>query len=207
MGDRALVRETRGEDLSTRNAAARTLRERIAALELSQVEDVIVGAASILVVLEPGAEPPAELLSVLEEGASPPMASSRKPRMHEVEVTYGGAAGPDLAEVARLHGTTEREVVSRHASARYTVGFLGFMPGFAYLIGLPAELTTPRLSTPRTRVAAGSVAIGGEFTGIYPQATPGGWRIIGRADVALFDVNLDPPARLVPGDLVKLVPR
>jgi len=113
-----------------------------------------------------------------------------------------------LAEWARIGSPSAfAELVERHASAKYTVGFLGFAPGFAYLIGLPERLVTPRLATPRTRVPAGSVGIGGQFTAVYPRATPGGWRIIGQADPSLFDLDADPPARLLPGDHVRFVPR
>jgi KipI family sensor histidine kinase inhibitor len=128
-------------------------------------------------------------------------------RRHELHVRYGGNAGPDLSELARLHGMSETEVVALHSAATYVVGFLGFAPGFAYLIGLPPALVTPRLATPRTRVAAGSVAIGGSFTGVYPRSMPGGWRILGQTDLALFDVSAASPARLAPGDEVRFVPR
>jgi 5-oxoprolinase (ATP-hydrolysing) subunit B len=208
VGDRALLKEVpAGPTLAARNQAARGLAVRLADLALSEVEDLVVGAVSLLVVLRPGTEPSPKLRAALEDNAPPAVGRSGGERIHDIEVAYGGDAGPDLGEVARLHGTSERDVVSLHASARYTVGFLGFTPGFAYLIGLPAALATPRLATPRTRVEAGSVAIGGEFTGIYPRATPGGWRIIGRADVTLFDAALDRPAHLAPGDLVRFIAR
>src|SRR5215831_4944187 len=97
-----------------------------------------------------------------------------EPRVREIPVCYGGECGPDLEEVANLHSTSTEEFVRRHSAVRYTVYFLGFVPGFAYLGGLPAELATPRLSTPRRKVPAGSVAIGGNQTGVYPRETPGG---------------------------------
>ena len=158
------------------------------------------------VLLRPGTEPSAALLEALDRDLSGPC-DFPEARCHEIDVGYGGSAGPDLAEVARLRGMTEREIVALHSSPTYTVGFLGFAPGFAYLIGLPAALETPRLSTPRTHVPAGSVAIGGSFTAVYPRATPGGWRLLGSTDFALFDVSAPSPARLAPGDLVKFVPR
>jgi KipI family sensor histidine kinase inhibitor len=205
-GDGALLREIAQDDIAARNARARALYQRLAERRFDEVEDVVPGAASVLVLLRPGAEPSAALLEALDRDLSdartPPEA-----RRHEIGVCYGGSAGPDLAELARLRGMTEREVVELHCSPTYTVGFLGFAPGFAYLIGLPAALETPRLATPRTRVPAGSVAIGGSFTAVYPRSTPGGWRLLGLTDLALFDVSAPSPARLAPGDQVKFVPQ
>jgi len=208
VGDQAILREFRGDGLARRNESARALYDRLRELRLVEVEDVVPAAASVLVLLRAGAKPPFDLLSALENEEPTARATvPREPRVHEIEVAYGGDAGPDLADLARLHGLDERTIVALHASTQYTVGFLGFSPGFAYLIGLPAVLATSRLATPRTRVPAGSVAVGGEFTGIYPRPTPGGWRILGRTDASLFDPHADPPSRLLPGDRVKFVPR
>ncbi|KQY25495.1 allophanate hydrolase [Cellulomonas sp. Root485] len=111
--------------------------------------------------------------------------------------------GPDLADVSRLTGLTVDEVVARHTGARYTVAFGGFMAGFAYLVGLDPVLRVPRLDSPRERVPAGSVAIADEFSAVYPAATPGGWRLLGRCERTLFDVHRDPPALLQPGTHVR----
>ena len=111
--------------------------------------------------------------------------------------------GPDLADVARLTGLPVDEVVARHTAARYTVAFGGFMAGFAYLVGLDPLLRVPRRDSPRERVPAGSVAIADEFSAVYPTATPGGWRLLGRCDAVLFDVARRPPALLQPGTLVR----
>ncbi|MBA3849854.1 MAG: kinase inhibitor [Opitutus sp.] len=121
----------------------------------------------------------------------------------EVPVCYGGEFGPDLGRVAAQAGLSPEEVVERHAKAEYWVALVGFSPGFPYLIGLPGELATPRLARPRTSAPAGSVGIAGGQTGIYPFATPGGWNLIGRAALRLFDPHADPPARLRAGDRVK----
>ena len=121
----------------------------------------------------------------------------------EIEVRYGGDDGPDLEEVAARVGLSPADVVELHASARYVVLFLGFAPGFAYLGGLPDALVTPRRATPRQRVVAGSVAIAGGQTAIYPRSMPGGWNLIGRTEATLFDPMADPPARLSPGALVR----
>lgn len=124
----------------------------------------------------------------------------------EVAVHYGGRDGPDLDDVARHAGLDTEALIARHSAARYIVAMLGFAPGFPYLIGLDPTLSMPRLDTPRTRVEAGSVGIGGAQTGIYPHAGPGGWRIIGRTRQVLFDAARQPPALLAPGDRVRFVP-
>lgn len=134
----------------------------------------------------------------------PPATSAGGPeRQVEIPVVYDGA---DLADVARLTGLAVDEVVARHAAARYRVAFGGFMPGFAYLTGLDPALVVPRLATPRTRVPAGAVAIAGEYAAVYPRATPGGWRLLGRTDAVMFDPAHDErPALLAPGDAVRFV--
>ncbi len=124
----------------------------------------------------------------------------------EIPVRYGGPDGPDLARVAALHGLRPEEVIELHASTTYRVLALGFTPGFAYLGVLPAVLVTPRRDTPRPHVPAGSVAIAGRQTAVYPLETPGGWHILGRTDLALWDLGRDPPALLAPGATVRFRP-
>ena len=125
------------------------------------------------------------------------------PRTLEIPVRYGGDEGPDLTVVAEAHGLTADEVVRLHTGGTYRVYMLGFAPGFAYLGGLPDVLATPRRDEPRTAVPAGSVGIGGSQTGIYPLVSPGGWQIIGRTSVSLFDPQRTPPALLAIGDIVR----
>ena len=127
-------------------------------------------------------------------------------RTVEIPVRYGGEAGPDLADVAAAAGVGEQTVVELHAGGDYVVFMLGFMPGFPYLGGLPARIATPRLASPRLAVPAGSVGIAGAQTGIYPTESPGGWRIIGRTPVRLFDPLRSPPTLLEAGDHVRFVP-
>lgn len=127
-------------------------------------------------------------------------------RLIDVPVCYARELAPDLDDVARHSGLDAEDVIARHAAAAYVVAFLGFSPGFPYLDGLPPELATPRLTTPRRRIEPGSVAIGGAQTGIYPAATPGGWRVIGRTPSILFDVAREPMALLAPGDRVRFSP-
>jgi len=125
------------------------------------------------------------------------------PRVVEIPVRYDG---PDLNDLAALHHITPERVVELHSSASYIVYFVGFVPGFAYLGGLPPELATPRLETPRKRVPKGSVAIGGTHTGVYPFETPGGWRLIGKTTVEIFDPASQELSRLAIGDVVKFIP-
>lgn len=120
----------------------------------------------------------------------------------EVPTVYDG---PDLATVARHWGTTPEEVVERHTSAEMVVAFCGFAPGFAYCTGLGQELAVPRLAEPRTRVPAGSVGLADVFTGVYPSASPGGWQLIGRTDLVLWDETRPDPATLAPGTRVRFV--
>jgi KipI family sensor histidine kinase inhibitor len=146
-GDRALLREIAQDAIALRNARARAFHRWLVERRFDEIENVVPGAASVLVLLRPGAEPAAALLEALDrdlsDGGTPDEA-----RRHEIDVCYGGSAGPNLAELARVCGMTEREVVELHCFLTYTVGFIGCAPGFAYLIGLPAALETPRLSTP-----------------------------------------------------------
>ena len=120
-----------------------------------------------------------------------------------IPTCYGGEHGPDLDAVAKHAHLSPDEAIARHAAAEYTVAMLGFAPGFPYLLGLDAALHVPRRANPRTRVPAGSIAIGGAQTGIYPRELPGGWHLIGRTPLTLFDPERDPPCLLAPGDRVR----
>ena len=123
--------------------------------------------------------------------------------MHEIDVVYGGIDGPDLARVAHLNGLSEHEVVVRHTARTYRVFMLGFMPGFPYLGFVDSSIAAPRKVSPNISVPAGSVGIAGNQTGIYPTDSPGGWQIIGRTDVQLFNPKTPPHTTCVPGDLVR----
>ncbi len=128
---------------------------------------------------------------------------SKSIRTHTIDVVYDGA---DLDEVADLTGLSVDEVVARHSAPTYTVAFLGFSRSFPYLTGLDQALMVSRLASPRTLVPAGSVGMGAGFTGIYPAASPGGWRLLGHTDATLFDAALDPPSMLANGDRVRFRP-
>jgi inhibitor of KinA len=129
-----------------------------------------------------------------------------EPREVEIPVCYGGEFGADLSDVAAMHGMTAAQVIELHASSDYLVYFLGFVPGFAYLGELPEALVTPRLATPRPRVPPGSVGIAGNQTGVYPFATPGGWRLLGRTPAAMFRSDREGLSLLSIGDRVRFTP-
>ncbi|HUA31108.1 MAG TPA: 5-oxoprolinase/urea amidolyase family protein [Streptosporangiaceae bacterium] len=167
------------------------------------VLDVVPGADTVLITTEPGRADLAELAERVA-ALTPPAAEPGAAALAEIPVVYDG---PDLAEVARLTGLSPAEVVARHAAAEYRVGWLGFSPGLGYLTGLdPALTAVPRLADPRVRVPAGSVAIAGGLATVYPTASPGGWRLLGRTSAVLWDADRDPPAMLSPGMRVRFRP-
>ncbi len=175
------------------------------AMQWRGVQEVLPGMNNLSLLFDPTQIDAAELeMQVLS--AWPQLAAASIQGRHiEIPVVYGGAAGPDLADVAAHTGLTPAEVVRRHSGAEYVVYLLGFLPGFAFMGGLPPELATPRRAEPRTAVPARSVGIGGEQTGIYPLVSPGGWQLIGRTRVELFDPTADEPTLLRPGDHVRFV--
>lgn len=170
-----------------------------------EIDDVILADGSLLLVFRRGQVASARLLAALAAPLADGPAASGK--LHKIHVEYGGMAGPDLPVLAQQAGMDATTYVNSHAAAEYTVGFLGFQPGFPYLRGLPPALHAPRRASPRVRVPAGSVAIGGGCCGIYPACGPGGWHIIGRTDAVLFDPQRLAPALLLPGARVRFVPK
>jgi KipI family sensor histidine kinase inhibitor len=172
-----------------------------------EVRDVVPAFASLAVHVGPVADP-ADVERRLRAGLATPQEPDalREGRIVEIPVRYGGAHGPDLDEVAALTRLAPREIVERHAGRTYDVFMLGFLPGFAYLGIVDPAIQVPRRSSPRTRVPAGSVGLAGAQTGVYPRESPGGWQIIGRTDVSMFDASLSAPSRLTPGDRVRFVP-
>ncbi|HKP53493.1 MAG TPA: 5-oxoprolinase subunit PxpB [Chloroflexia bacterium] len=196
------------------NRVSDALRLRVANLhtalreaDLPGVFDVVPAYASVLVRFDPLRADIEQLRATIlpllhrEDRASIP-----EPRHHTIPVRYGGEDGPDLAEVASLHGLTGAEVIRRHSDKLYTVYFLGFLPGFAYMGRVGRRIATPRLSTPRVRVPPGSIGIAGAQTAIYPFNSPGGWRIIGRTSMRVWDPYAQQPALFAPGDTVHFVP-
>ena len=180
-------------------AAAAHLRAAVGAGRLTGVVDIVPAARTVLVHHD-GRVDAALLAGVLADVS--PLDAGEGPLV-EIVVRYDGE---DLRAVADACGLTAAEVVDLHTSAEYTAAFCGFVPGFAYLIGLAPRLHLPRRSTPRTRVPAGSVAIAAEYAAVYPSATPGGWHLLGTTDAVLWDDERDPPALIEPGSHVRFVP-
>jgi KipI family sensor histidine kinase inhibitor len=169
------------------------------------VVDLVPGMETLLVELDPSAD---QRVVAAELERRLPTRHEEAPSGREriIPTSYGGEFGPDLDDVARLTGLSSDEVVALHGAASLRVQLVGFAPGFAYIGDLPEALSVPRLETPRTTTPPGSVAVAGLQTGIYPAPLPGGWRVIGRTPITLFDPHRDPPAYLAPGDLVRFQP-
>ena len=181
------------------------LTQRLA--DVPEVVEAIPGMNNITVVLRDPQALALDAIERLQRWWEESEALEPDSRAIDIPVIYGGDAGPDLALVARHAGLSEKQVVELHSSVDYVVWFLGFQPGFPYLGALPSQLATPRRAEPRVHVPAGSVGIGGEQTGIYPLATPGGWNLIGRTDLSLFNPALPEPVLLRPGDTLRFIPR
>ncbi|WP_184041781.1 5-oxoprolinase subunit PxpB [Chitinivorax tropicus] len=167
--------------------------------------DVVPGMNNLTVTFDPQTQSGDDILADLQGQWLTAEAAAPAPHIIELPVCYGGEDGPDLPEVARHTGLSQKAVIEQHSQAAYTVFFLGFRPGFAYMGGLPPALATPRRNEPRLMVRAGSIGIGGAQTGIYPANCPGGWQLIGRTHTPLFDLERDPPSLLLPGDQVRFI--
>jgi inhibitor of KinA len=174
-------------------------------LSLRGIRDVVPTYQAVTVHFDPLVTDGPAIGAELERLAGVPAAPDADRRAIEIPVTYGGADGPDLAAVAGFAGLSEADVVRIHTQTPYRVYMLGFLPGFAYMGPVDARIAMPRLDTPRLRVAAGSVGIAGLQTGIYPCDTPGGWRIIGRTELKMFDAGRAEPFLLKAGNHVKFV--
>ena len=186
------------------------LRKLVYLLEMEPiagVENLHPAYCSLLVVFDPLKLSQRELGAILRDYLRR-LDTVRLPDPRELQIPtcYGGEFGPDLTEVARLHGMTPAQVVELHTSVTYVVYFLGFVPGFAYLGVLPEALATPRLDNPRRSTPPGSVGIVGSQTGVYPFATPGGWRVIGRTPLAMFRPDRNNMSFLTIGDRVSFIP-
>lgn len=179
--------------------------QSLVSMKFPEVEDIIPADGSLFLVFRRGETMSADLRAALTISLEDMPAKTGV--LHEIAVEYGGIAGPDLPALAERAGMDAATYINSHAAGEYSVSFLGFQPGFPYLHGLPGTLHAPRRASPRIRVAAGSVAIGGSYTGIYPASGPGGWQIIGRTTAVLFDPQREAPALLMPGDRVRFVPR
>ncbi|HEX6549622.1 MAG TPA: allophanate hydrolase subunit 1 [Gammaproteobacteria bacterium] len=179
--------------------AAQALRHQLCQSSRPGILEIVPGYQSVLIEIDPLVQDAGKFAAVIQEGMTGSMFLP-PPAEHDIEVRYDGM---DLIPVAEETGLTVAEVIRRHADVVYTVAFLGFAPGFPYLVGLDPALQVARLKAPRARVPAGSVAIADQFSGIYPRLTPGGWRLLGVTDAILFDANRSRPALLNPGDRVR----
>jgi KipI family sensor histidine kinase inhibitor len=201
LGDEALVCES--PPPATLDVQRRVWAVAALARDWPPVREVVPGMNNLTITFDPLFTDADALAAQLADAWRDADDAGIAGRDIEIPVQYGGEAGPDLDAVAEHAGLTAREVIERHSAAEYVVFFLGFQPGFAYMGGLDAALHTPRRKEPRVAVPAGSVGIGGEQTGIYPTASPGGWQLIGRTQLALFDPSRKPPTLLLPGDRVR----
>jgi KipI family sensor histidine kinase inhibitor len=206
-GDAALVVEVPEAIDPEINAWCVALSRSLATDLGSVARDVVIGYCSVTVFFDPLAVDSEWLEGEIAERAATADASSLiGGAVIEVPVTYGGDAGPDLADVASFAGCSEAEAVALHAGREYRVYMVGFVPGFAYMAEVDSRIAAPRRRSPRTAVPAGSVAIAGGQTGVYPSVTPGGWNIIGRTPLLPFDPRRSEPFLFKPGDLVRFRP-
>ena len=205
-GDAAILIEWADEIDDAINDRVHTFAAHLRAQNRAEIRDLIPAYASLLVCYDPQQISFAGLSDFLRSVLQfTPTSNAVNARVVEIPVVYGGEFGPDLEFVAQYARVTQDEIVRLHTGSVYRVYLIGFAPGFAYLGSVPERIAAPRLETPRTRVAAGSVGIAGRQTGIYPMETPGGWRIIGRTTLTMFDPLRDPPTLLRPGDRVRFI--
>jgi len=204
LGDRAVLIQLGSTIDDETHRRVRAVSARLASRTVPGMIEVVPAFASVAVHYDPARAPYIRFAEAVQAAlADLGEESLPTPRTVEIPVRYGGEDGPDLGVVAAAHGLSADDVVRLHSAATYRVYMLGFAPGFPYLGGLPESLATPRRAEPRTTVPAGSVGIGGSQTGIYPLTTPGGWQIIGRTSLSLFDALRMPPTLLAIGDIVR----
>jgi inhibitor of KinA len=204
MGDHGLLLEF-GDEISREiNEKVRRMALAIQAEAIEGIVETVPTYRSLLIIYNPVILPIENLrkrLKRIEEGLR--QTPLPEPKLTRIPVVYGGTYGPDLEEVAKYHQSSPEEVIQLHCSKPYLIYMIGFMPGYPYMGELPQALVTPRLKTPRLLVPKGSVAIAQRQTGIYSMESPGGWQILGRTPVELFDPGKDPPALLQMGDFVQ----
>lgn len=181
-------------------------RAAILASPPARLQDLVCGHHSLAAIFTPGTDLSHAAADIAHALAHAPRNTPLPPRDLEIPTLYGGPSGPDLAPLAASLHLSTQQLIELHSSATYTVRFMGFAPGFAYLEGLPAQLHVPRRDSPRPLVPAGSVAIAGPYAGIYPADSPGGWHLLGRTTLTLFDPLSPRPTLLAPGDRVRFIP-
>ncbi|MGQ0799024.1 MAG: 5-oxoprolinase subunit PxpB [Pseudomarimonas sp.] len=211
LGDSALLLRWSSGNIGARNEHVHRVASALAQVRPSWLLDLVPAFSSLALIIDPATDTGA--MDMAERwlhrqltGALAAEAKRVQTRCIEIPVCYAPTLGPDLADLADAHGITVAEVIARHCAPTYRVAMLGFAPGFPYLLGLDPTLAMARLATPRIRVEAGSVGIGGDQTGIYPRSSAGGWRLLGRTPLNLFDPQRDPPSLLQAGDEMRFVP-
>lgn len=205
-GDEALFVEFGDEISPELNRRVRNLKLAIEKQRIPGIIETVPAYRSLLIYFEPLQVHPKELREILFRLSQQPLESElSKPRLIEIPTVYGGEYGPDLEFVASHNKLSVNEVIQIHTGTPYLIYMIGFLPGFPYLGGMSAKIAAPRLDTPRTRIPAGSVGIAGTQTGIYPAESPGGWRLIGRTPLKVFDPTREPPALFQAGDYLKFV--
>ena len=208
VGDRAISIDFGQVIDPTINRHIRQTIERIKALQLEGIIELVPTYCALLVEYDAMLYSYSEICNIIEPTLEEGMTDTTNELVTVVEVptVYGGEFGPDLSFVASHNHLSEDEVISIHSGTDYLVYMLGFIPGFTYLGGMDPRIATPRLSSPRTLIPAGSVGIAGEQTGTYPSDSPGGWQIIGRTAVTMYDMSKAQAALLKAGDYVRYVP-
>ena len=208
VGDRAISIDFGQVIDPTINRHIRQTIERIKELQLDGIIELVPTYCALLVEYDAMLYSYSEICNIIEPTLEEGMANTTNELVTVVEVptVYGGEFGPDLSFVASHNHLSEDEVISIHSGTDYLVYMLGFIPGFTYLGGMDSRIATPRLSSPRTLIPAGSVGIAGEQTGTYPSDSPGGWQIIGRTPVTMYDISKAQAALLKAGDYVRYVP-
>ena len=206
-GDQALVVEFGQEISEELNRKVQILNQKITGRKIEGIVETVPTFRSLLVTYDPAVIGFQKLKQILEKiPADVDMSGDQGHHVVEIPVCYGGEFGEDLLDVAAHAGLSEEEVIRLHSEKEYNIYMLGFLPGFPYLGGLDPRLHTPRLANPRTKIPAGSVGIGGEQTGIYPLDSPGGWRLIGRTPLKLYDPDREEPFLYQAGDYIRFVP-
>ena len=208
VGDRAISIDFGQVIDPTINRHIRQTIERIKELQLEGIIELVPTYCALLVEYDAMLYSYSEICNIIEPTLEEGMTNTTNELVTVVEVptVYGGEFGPDLSFVASHNHLSEDEVISIHSGTDYLVYMLGFIPGFSYLGGMDSRIATPRLSSPRTVIPAGSVGIAGEQTGTYPSDSPGGWQIIGRTPVTMYDISKAQAALLKAGDYVRYVP-
>ena len=206
-GDRALVADFGNVISEDVNRKVNALKKSLLAEKVAGVREMIPTYRSLLVEYNPSVISMQDLSRRIEaaslEGAG---VEAEKKRVLEIPCCYGGQYGEDLAGLAELTGLSEKEIIDIHAGTEYRVYMLGFLPGFVYLGGMDERIAAPRLKTPRVSIPAGAVGIGGSQTGVYPMASPGGWRLIGMTPVDFYDPKREKPVLCEAGDYIRFVP-